>query len=147
MRLPVASSMSARIAAGRAPFSPPPSILRIRFMFSGLAAPLTPLVSCPRQQRGARLDADPVGVIPFECLLSETEDLLLCNTYFTYETVMPQEPITPKSLGQLLQRKRGSMGVRAAAAEIGISPATLSRMESGRVPDLETLRKVCAWIG
>jgi transcriptional regulator with XRE-family HTH domain len=39
------------------------------------------------------------------------------------------------------------MGVRAAAGEIGISPATLSRIENGRVPDLETLKKVCAWLG
>jgi transcriptional regulator with XRE-family HTH domain len=46
----------------------------------------------------------------------------------------------------MLQRKRGSMGVRAAAAEIGISAATLSRIENGRVPDLETLKKVCAWL-
>jgi transcriptional regulator with XRE-family HTH domain len=55
--------------------------------------------------------------------------------------------MTPKTLGQMLQKKRGSMGVRAAAGEIGISPATLSRMENGRVPDLDTLKKVCAWLG
>ena len=55
--------------------------------------------------------------------------------------------MTPKLLGQMLQRKRGSMGVRAAAGEIGISPATLSRIENGRVPDLDTLKKVCAWLG
>lgn len=52
-----------------------------------------------------------------------------------------------KTLGNLLQQKRGSMGIRAAAGEIGISPATLSRIENGRVPDLETLRKVCSWLG
>lgn len=52
-----------------------------------------------------------------------------------------------KALGNLLQQKRGSMGIRAAAGEIGISPATLSRIENGRVPDLETLRKVCNWLG
>jgi len=39
------------------------------------------------------------------------------------------------------------MGVRAAAGEIGISPATLSRIENGRVPDLDTLKKVCTWLG
>jgi transcriptional regulator with XRE-family HTH domain len=55
--------------------------------------------------------------------------------------------MTPKLLGQMLQRKRGSMGVRAAAAEIGISPATLSRLENGRIPDLDTLKKVCIWLG
>ena len=60
---------------------------------------------------------------------------------------MPAEPVTPKLLGHMLQRKRGSMGIRAAAGEIGISPATLSRIENGRVPDIDTLRKVCAWVG
>jgi transcriptional regulator with XRE-family HTH domain len=59
---------------------------------------------------------------------------------------MPGEPLTPKTLGHLVQRKRGSMGIRAAAGEIGISPATLSRIEHGGVPDLETLRKVCVWL-
>ena len=54
--------------------------------------------------------------------------------------------MTPKTLGQMLQRKRGSMGIRAAAGEIGISAATLSRIENGRIPDLETLKKVCAWL-
>lgn len=54
--------------------------------------------------------------------------------------------MTPKTLGRMLQQKRGSMGVRAAAGEIGISPATLSRIENGRIPDLETLKKVCVWL-
>jgi len=55
--------------------------------------------------------------------------------------------LTPKTLGNLLQQKRGSMGIRAAAGEMGISPATLSRVENGSVPDLDTLRKVCRWLG
>lgn len=38
------------------------------------------------------------------------------------------------------------MGVRAAAAEIGISPTTLSRIERGHVPDVSTLDKVCLWL-
>jgi transcriptional regulator with XRE-family HTH domain len=66
---------------------------------------------------------------------------------FQMRDTMPAEAFAAKTLGLQLQRKRGSMGVRAAAAEIGISPATLSRIENGRVPDLETLRKVCAWLG
>ena len=53
----------------------------------------------------------------------------------------------PEGLGSLLQQKRGSMGIRAAAGEIGISPATLSRIEHGSLPDLETLGKVCRWLG
>jgi transcriptional regulator with XRE-family HTH domain len=50
-------------------------------------------------------------------------------------------------LGPLLLRKRGNMGVRAAAAEIGISPTTLTRIEKGNVPDVATLEKVCRWLG
>jgi transcriptional regulator with XRE-family HTH domain len=50
-------------------------------------------------------------------------------------------------LGKLLARRRGNMGVRAAAKEIGISPSTLSRIENGHVPDVATLEKVCEWIG
>jgi transcriptional regulator with XRE-family HTH domain len=50
-------------------------------------------------------------------------------------------------LAQLVLRTRGSMGIRAAAKEIGISPTTLSRIERGHVPDLRTLGKVCDWVG
>ncbi|WP_338608119.1 helix-turn-helix transcriptional regulator [Pelagibacterium nitratireducens] len=49
-------------------------------------------------------------------------------------------------LGALVARKRGSMGIRAAAAEVGVSPTTLSRIERGHVPDVGTLQKVCEWI-
>lgn len=50
-------------------------------------------------------------------------------------------------IADLVLRTRGSMGVRAAAKEIGISPTTLSRIERGHIPDLNTLDKVCDWIG
>jgi transcriptional regulator with XRE-family HTH domain len=50
-------------------------------------------------------------------------------------------------LGSMVARRRGNMGVRAAASEIGISPTTLSRIENGHVPDITTLEKVCAWLG
>ncbi len=38
------------------------------------------------------------------------------------------------------------MGIRAAAAEIGISHMTLSRIESGKLPDLKTFNLVCRWL-
>ncbi len=41
---------------------------------------------------------------------------------------------------------RGERGVREVAKEIGISPATLSRIERGNVPDLDTFGKVCRWL-
>ena len=52
-----------------------------------------------------------------------------------------------EKLAQLVVRTRGSMGIRAAAKEIGISPTTLSRIERGHIPDLKTLGRVCEWIG
>lgn len=50
-------------------------------------------------------------------------------------------------LANLVVRARGSMGIRAAAREIGISPTTLSKIENGHIPDQNTLRKVCDWVG
>lgn len=52
-----------------------------------------------------------------------------------------------EELGGLVKQKKGNMGVRAAAAEIGISPTTLSRIENGHIPDVQTLQKICDWIG
>ncbi len=52
-----------------------------------------------------------------------------------------------KELGPLVLKRRGGMGVRAAAAEIGISPTTLTRIEKGHVPDIGTLEKLSAWLG
>lgn len=49
-------------------------------------------------------------------------------------------------LGNLLRERRGGRGVRDVATEIGVSPATLSRVESGKLPDLLTFRKLCSWL-
>lgn len=50
-------------------------------------------------------------------------------------------------LAPMVLRRRSNMGVRAAAAEIGISPTTLTRIEKGHVPDVATLDKLSAWLG
>jgi len=55
--------------------------------------------------------------------------------------------ISIEQLGPMLRDKRGGKGVRAAAAEIGISAATLSRIESGKQPDLDTFARICKWLG
>ena len=52
-----------------------------------------------------------------------------------------------ESLGGLVRAKRGKVTLRQAAAEIGIGPATLLRVESGRVPDVSTFGKLCIWLG
>lgn len=50
------------------------------------------------------------------------------------------------SIGPLVREKRGTRGVREVAQEIGISSATLSRVENGRLPDLDTFSKICRWL-
>lgn len=50
------------------------------------------------------------------------------------------------ALGRMLIEKRGALGVREASADIGISPATLSRVERGHLPDLATFKSICAWL-
>lgn len=50
------------------------------------------------------------------------------------------------SISPLVREKRGVRGIREVAAEIGISYATLSRVENGKVPDLETFSKICKWL-
>ena len=49
-------------------------------------------------------------------------------------------------LGALLRERRGSRGVRDVASEIGISAATLVRVEAGRLPDILTFKKICTWL-
>lgn len=54
--------------------------------------------------------------------------------------------ITLQMLGNQLRERRGDRGLREVANDIGISVATLSRIERGRLPDLETFGKVCQWL-
>ena len=51
------------------------------------------------------------------------------------------------ALAERIQQRRLGKGIREAAKEVGVSSATLSRVENGKVPDLETFGKICAWLG
>jgi len=53
---------------------------------------------------------------------------------------------TLATLGQLIIARRGDLGVRAAAKEIGVSASTLSRVEGGHLPDLENFGLICGWL-
>ena len=53
---------------------------------------------------------------------------------------------TLESLGILVRKRRGTRKLRETASEIGIGPATLLRIESGRIPDLMTFGKICQWL-
>lgn len=47
-----------------------------------------------------------------------------------------------------IRDKRGSQGLRTAAQEIGgVSASTLSRIEQGKLPDLDTFIRICRWLG
>ena len=54
--------------------------------------------------------------------------------------------VTLENLGTIVRQKRGDRGLRAVAAEIGTSAPTLSRIESGKMPDIQTFGKICRWL-
>jgi len=63
---------------------------------------------------------------------------------------MPDSPqkVDFQRLAALLKAHRGTKGLRAVATEIGgVSASTLSRVEQGGVPDLETYLLLCRWLG
>lgn len=50
-------------------------------------------------------------------------------------------------LANLVRGKRGSRGLRETAKEIGnVSPSTISRVENGKVPDMDTFLALCDWL-
>lgn len=56
----------------------------------------------------------------------------------------------PQELEKDLITKRcinNDMTMDEASEQIGISKATLSRLEKSKIPDVETLGKVCKWLG
>ena len=56
--------------------------------------------------------------------------------------------LIPSCLQLMLKDKRGNKGLRAIAQEIGgVSFATLSRIEQGKIPDVDTFVKICKWLG
>jgi transcriptional regulator with XRE-family HTH domain len=57
---------------------------------------------------------------------------------------MPKRTIA--NLGTMVRKKRGALKLRETAKDIGIGPATLMRVEAGRVPDLATYAKICDWL-
>lgn len=50
-------------------------------------------------------------------------------------------------LANLVRNKRGSRGLRLIAEEIGnVSPSTISRVENGKIPDMDTFFALCDWL-
>ncbi len=52
-----------------------------------------------------------------------------------------------RELATMIKNKRGRRGLREVAKEIGdVSASTLSRIEQGKIPDLDTFIKLCKWL-
>ena len=52
-----------------------------------------------------------------------------------------------KALAESLKLKRGKRGLREISEEMnGIGISTLSRIENGKVPDVETFLAICHWL-
>lgn len=51
-----------------------------------------------------------------------------------------------EAFGRRIVATRRGRGVREVAKEIDISAATLSRVERGYMPDLDTFGKICRWM-
>lgn len=50
-------------------------------------------------------------------------------------------------LANLVRSKRSSRGLRETAKEIGnVSPSTISRVENGKTPDMDTFLALCDWL-
>ena len=55
--------------------------------------------------------------------------------------------LNTEKLASMIKSKREDRGLRAVAQEIGgVSASTLSRIEQGNVPDVETFLKICSWL-
>lgn len=49
--------------------------------------------------------------------------------------------------GAALRTRRGDLGLREVATETGVSASTLSRIENGEIPDLQTFLVLSSWTG
>ena len=57
-------------------------------------------------------------------------------------------PVDYQKFSAKLKTKRAGRGLRVVSVEIGgVSASTLSRIEQGNVPDLETFMRICQWLG
>ena len=54
--------------------------------------------------------------------------------------------VTLQNLGSIVRERRGTGKLREVAKQIGTSPATLSRIEGGKLPDLTTFGRLCRWL-
>lgn len=51
-----------------------------------------------------------------------------------------------RKFSEMVRSKRGNTGLRLLAQNIGVSASTLSRIEQGNLPDIDTYLKLCDWL-
>lgn len=56
------------------------------------------------------------------------------------------QSLNTTKFSEMVKSKRGSTGLRTLASEIGISASTLSRIEQGNLPDIDTYLRLCSWL-
>jgi transcriptional regulator with XRE-family HTH domain len=54
--------------------------------------------------------------------------------------------LNTQKFSEMIKSKRGKIGLRTLATEIGVSASTLSRIEQGNLPDIDTYLKLCDWL-
>lgn len=76
----------------------------------------------------------------FYCFTNETN-------YFKEKVIHLETTLNTELLASMLRDKRGNKGLRAIADEISnVSFATLSRIEQGKIPDIDTFVRICKWL-
>lgn len=69
------------------------------------------------------------------------------NSCYPSSRMSDESVVDVPKLAALLRARRASRGLREVADEIkGVSASTLSRLEQGNMPDLETFARLCAWL-
>lgn len=71
---------------------------------------------------------------------SNPKTLIFASMKFEYDGEKLSKAVRTKRLIEL------KLDIRKAATEIGISPATLSRIENKKTPDIVVLASVCNWV-
>ena len=67
--------------------------------------------------------------------------------FITENLLTMQSTLNTDLLAGMLKNKRADKGLRTIAEEIGgVSAATLSRIEQGKIPDVDTFIKICKWL-
>ncbi len=63
-----------------------------------------------------------------------------------YQHPIMNTTLDTEKFSEMIKSKRGSKGLRLLANEISISASTLSRIEQGNLPDIDTYLKLCNWL-